>query len=49
MEDSPLKQKATVKAKDNTKEVDQLKKQIQAAKGNIKDSKDRGDSPPMPY
>ena len=31
MDDSPLKLKAAVKTKDNTKEVDQLKKQIQAA------------------
>ena len=31
MDDSPLKLKAASKTKDNTKEVDQLKKQIQAA------------------
>ena len=46
MEDSPLKQKAPVKAKEHTKELEQLKKQIQATKEEIKDLKDRGHSLP---
>ena len=46
MEDSPLKPEAPSKARESTKETQQLKKQIQAAKEEIKELKDQGQSLP---
>ena len=47
MEDSPLKQKAPAKVKENAKETEQLRRQIQAAKDEIKDLKEQGRSPTL--
>jgi hypothetical protein len=47
MEDSPLKQKAPAKVKENAKETEQLRRQIQAAKDEIKDLKEQGRSLPL--